>query len=241
MAESATRAPRVISSLAVLALALPATLLVGVPFSLLAYGLATDFSGDLAEMGGLDWIADLTPLEFVHTLVLPGQLLLLGLALFVGLLSREPLRRRLGLVRPATPWAWVALFAVGSLVPGVLGQYLAAGLFGEPSDHLQQLGQMILTPRGLSAVYVGLCLSLLPGTCEELLFRGLVQQRLQRRWRAPLAIGLPALCFALLHMDPMHVVAVLPVGLWFGLVAWGTRSVLPAIACHAVALIEEEA
>ncbi|MDD9932243.1 MAG: CPBP family intramembrane metalloprotease [Myxococcales bacterium] len=62
-------------------------------------------------------------------------------------------------------------------------------------------------------------LALLPGISEELLFRGLLQNAAGRGLRA---IMISALGFALFHLDPHHVVGVLPQGFFL---AWvGSRA-----------------
>ena len=235
MATEPSPRPRVLSALLALFGALPVTLVLSVVVTLVAFGVATDFDAPIEDVGDIEeWMPRLTPDEFIHLLIFPAQLLLLGLALCAAFLSREPMGRRLGLVRPRVSWAWVPLFCLGSFFVAGLGELWVNAVFDEPSEHLERIAALILEPEGLLGVYVVLSLSLPPGFCEELFYRGYVQQRLQRRWPAVLAIGLPGVVFALSHMDPMHSLGVLPLGLWFGLVAWGTRSVLPAMVCHAV-------
>jgi membrane protease YdiL (CAAX protease family) len=73
-----------------------------------------------------------------------------------------------------------------------------------------------------------------PGIVEELLFRGYLQSRLLQRWPPLLAVGASALIFSAAHLDPIHVLGVIPLGVWLGTVAWRAGSVWPAILCHAV-------
>jgi membrane protease YdiL (CAAX protease family) len=56
--------------------------------------------------------------------------------------------------------------------------------------------------------------ALLPGLSEELLFRGVLQSALIRPWVAVIVSGC---AFALFHVDPVHVIGVLPLGLFL---AW---------------------
>jgi membrane protease YdiL (CAAX protease family) len=68
----------------------------------------------------------------------------------------------------------------------------------------------------------------LPGLSEELAFRGLVQNA---PGRTDVKIALSAILFALFHVDPHHVVGVLPLGVFL---AWvGARyGVLVTIGAH---------
>jgi membrane protease YdiL (CAAX protease family) len=216
-------------------LILGGTICAGLPTTFLAYGLATDFRGDLEGFAEIDeWMPRLSALEHLHLLVLPGLALIFLGTCIAGILAREPVLRRLGLVRPRAGWAWMPFYALASFSAGALGVFMAGLFFDTTSPHLEALSELILEPRGLGAAYVILCLSLIPGIAEELLYRGYMQQRLQRRWPAPLAILAAGVVFALSHLDPQHSLAVLPAGLWFSFVAWATRSVVPSMLCHAV-------
>jgi membrane protease YdiL (CAAX protease family) len=81
-------------------------------------------------------------------------------------------------------------------------------------------------------VVLVLLLSVVPGFVEELLFRGFLQRRMEKRFPALFAIVVGALFFAVSHLDYVHVIGVIPLGLWLGLIAWRTGSVWPAILCH---------
>ena len=43
-----------------------------------------------------------------------------------------------------------------------------------------------------------------------------------------------SLLFAIAHMDPIHSLLVLPLGIWMGVVAWQAKSIMPAMLCHIV-------
>ena len=80
-----------------------------------------------------------------------------------------------------------------------------------------------------------LLISLLPAVFEELLFRGYLQRRLLERWSPVVAIGISSILFALIHADSLqHICAVLPGGIFYGIVAYRTRSIWPTIVMHAL-------
>jgi membrane protease YdiL (CAAX protease family) len=73
---------------------------------------------------------------------------------------------------------------------------------------------------------------------EELLFRGLLLRALVRRTSPPVAIGVAALAFALVHvaLDPgagFAVPALLLLGLLSGYRAWRTGNLSQSILLHA--------
>jgi membrane protease YdiL (CAAX protease family) len=72
-------------------------------------------------------------------------------------------------------------------------------------------------------------LAFCPGFGEEILFRGFIQRAIGRGW---LAISVSATTFALIHLDPHHVVGVVPLGFFLAWVAARTDSTWVSIAAH---------
>jgi membrane protease YdiL (CAAX protease family) len=119
-------------------------------------------------------------------------------------------------------------------VVGFGSSVLLSLLVDEPSEQLRLMSDMMRThAQGGFVVVLSLLVIGVPGIVEELLFRGYLQSRLLRRWPPVAAIALSTLLFAAAHMDPLHVVGVMPLGIWLGVVAWRTGSVWPAVLCHA--------
>ena len=78
-----------------------------------------------------------------------------------------------------------------------------------------------------------LFISLAPGLCEELLFRGYLQTRLLERWKPGFAILVSSALFALFHITPQAMALAFIVGLFLGVLAWRTGSIWPGVLCHA--------
>jgi membrane protease YdiL (CAAX protease family) len=195
-----------------------------------------NLKGDVQENLKAWMEAHAADLPAIAALLVPVQLALLGTAFLFALLFRgasgeRPLHR-LGFVRWKTSTATVALAVVGSLGVQFLIDLVMSALIDEPSESLKSLARMFLEPRGFAAVCVGFLMSVLPGVCEESLFRGFAQGGLLRRWSPVAAIGTASVFFALMHWDRQHSPAVFPLGAWFGFVAWRTGSVWPAVLCH---------
>jgi hypothetical protein len=66
---------------------------------------------------------------------------------------------------------------------------------------------------------------------EELLFRGFILQRWAVKWNLPLALILSSVLFGLMHPNPVGLTVF---GLLMGVLYIKTRSLLVAIACHAL-------
>jgi len=180
------------------------------------------------------WLAgSSTSLSGLLVLVVPGQLAFVALALLAVLAANERPRERLGLVRGRLGPGGIVLVLLGTLFVQWAANGLASLWSAEPSQDLKDMWRMISAPQGALAVLAGLLISLGPGFCEELFFRGLAQRRLLERWPPLAAIGVTSAVFAIAHLDPQHVIGVLPLGLWLGFVAWRSGSTWTSIACHA--------
>lgn len=221
--------PRVWPSLLLFPLALVAQFVLSA-LVLVVWALARGV--DLAEIASWSRELQASPGGLL-LLVLPTQALYLTLALGAGLLSPSPLRERLSLRLPRRPLASVAWTLVGTLALALALQAASDALLEQPSEQLRILSEAILSARGAQATVLVLALSLAPGLCEELFFRGLLQTRLVQAWGAPRGVLLAGLCFASAHVDPQHAALVLPLGLWFGAVSALTRSLPLAMLAHA--------
>jgi hypothetical protein len=165
-------------------------------------------------------------------LVLPGQLTFCAAALIAAAFSREKLADRLGLRQGSfAPWTW-PLFLLGTPVVGMLTSQLMTRFVPEPSEQLQMLERLFEQHAAGSMAILLVLISLLPGMVEELLFRGFLQRRLLVRLPAAAAIGITTVFFAAAHMDPMHAVGVVPLGIWLGVIAWRADSIWPAVFGH---------
>lgn len=128
----------------------------------------------------------------------------------------------------------VAAMIVGTLA---LGQILdsASMLAG-----VGQRGAMAMIRRALegaagpelfNAVIV---IGVMAGAAEETFFRGYMQTRLRARWPAWAAVAATSAGFALLHIEWVHALLALVLGLYFGALTEMTGSALPAVASHIV-------
>ncbi len=84
-------------------------------------------------------------------------------------------------------------------------------------------------------VILPLLVGVVPGVCEELLFRGFVQSGLVREFEsAPKAIVVTSIVFAAFHFNPWLFAWVAVIGLYLGFLVHRTGSLVPAILAHAL-------
>jgi membrane protease YdiL (CAAX protease family) len=81
--------------------------------------------------------------------------------------------------------------------------------------------------RALPIFVIWPAFALLPGVAEELVFRGVLQGSLGR---TRLAVIVSGVAFALFHVDPVHIVGVLPLGLFMAWVAYRTSTLVTLVA-----------
>lgn len=133
----------------------------------------------------------------------------------------------------ATAYLLLLVLAAGVFALGALAA-LAGRELGLPADTtaMDRITQMFQSAPGISWLVLVLALGLGPGVGEEIWVRGHVLRSLEARLRMRWAIVASAVIFALLHLDPAHMVFALPFGLVFGWLTIRTGSVLPGILCH---------
>jgi len=216
---------------------IPGSLMVSGVVLLVAALAMGDF--ELSEGAQLtSWIKEISSTRLgLLILILPGQAFFCAAAIGMAALSTASIPSRLGLVRPrGSLKTWVLLALACPAVQ--LASLLFASLFfdlDEPSEHLEMINGLLTSQSGFIGVSLVLLLAAIaPGFSEELFFRGFVRVGLERRHGFLVAILVPALMFAAVHMDPMHATAVFPLGLYFGCLTYWSRSTLPAIGAHVI-------
>jgi hypothetical protein len=88
------------------------------------------------------------------------------------------------------------------------------------------------TPLGL--VLAIIVVGLLAPVGEELFFRGYMLTRLRQAWSPGPAILVSAIAFGIIHGEWVHGLLAAGIGVYLGLVAERSGSVIPAMICHAV-------
>lgn len=167
-------------------------------------------------------------------MVVVPQLGLVLPSLVAAWLSPVAFRKRLSLVRGRWPfWAWIAA-AVATPLVGLVSTILL-GIFMQESESLKEMSDIFRAHgQGGFLVPLALMIGATPALCEEILFRGYVQTRLTRSLRPSIGIAFASVLFAAFHMDYVHALGVLPLGLYLGWITWQSGSLFPAMMGHFV-------
>ncbi|HKP57848.1 MAG TPA: CPBP family intramembrane glutamic endopeptidase [Polyangiales bacterium] len=198
-----------------------AALLIGFLLAQLAGKLAGDIASAIAADGG-----ELSAARVVPPM-LASELALVVVSLIAPLVANLSLRESLALHKDK-PSVFLAA-ALGTVMLGPLGDTMMSEfslLF--PRLTLGVVPTLHELASRLSLAVLWPSFALLPGVAEELLFRGVLQGALGRNLRAVLIAGT---AFALFHIDPVHVIGVLPLGLFLSWVAYRS-STLVSIFAH---------
>jgi sodium transport system permease protein len=136
----------------------------------------------------------------------------------------------------ARVWPAALVLAVsGVIVVGNLNVLIESLGLKPPTAYLEQMGGLIDSPEGIlgwaAAFFV---LAITPAICEEFLFRGFLLSSLKGRVNDWAAIGLTAVLFGLFHLDVYRFFGTTALGVLLGYMTLRTRSVLPAVAMHAI-------
>lgn len=132
---------------------------------------------------------------------------------------------------------WLATAVVATLFVGFLPGWVAEQLMALPGLELMA-EQMALISQGLADPsqpgwpVLAFAIVVTAPVCEELIFRGYL-------WKAaesslpPVGVWLlTSLAFAAYHLNPLHVLVVLPIGLFLGWLRWRSGSIWPSMLAH---------
>lgn len=147
------------------------------------------------------------------------------------------LRRLLGPVRASGPDAlWgvgvgVVAFLVANIGLSLLIQFVIELAGGEVPPVQESLQEALVDPA--QSVVVGIAVIVFAPLGEEFLFRGLLFQALRNRVRLWPALLISGFLFAVSHVEPLAIVVLLPVGVFFAWAFHRRGTLVVPIMAHA--------
>ncbi len=171
--------------------------------------------------------------ENLFTGLLQTQLIIIALPVLVilrilKLNSREILR-----MKPPKPLELLLIpfIAIPAAILVSLLTQLTNLVFPFPKEYLEKLSHVFTMDKNLWKVF--LAVAIVPGICEELLFRGFII-RFFEKYGFKSAVVIGALLFALFHLDPFRFLPVFLLGLLLGYLTIRSGSIYNSMLSHAI-------
>ena len=159
-----------------------------------------------------------------------SSLTLIGIALLVAGRHR---RVRLRLLPSRLSPGEVVVAVVGMLALSQALDSLVQLLGVGAGPALEWMNRTLAAASRGGLVLAVIVVGLLAPVGEELFFRGYMLTRLRQAWSPGPAILVTAIAFGIIHGEWVHGVLAAGIGIYLGVVAERSGSVLPAIICHA--------
>lgn len=129
-------------------------------------------------------------------------------------------------------WPGVMLFTAGLLILADATDRLLMRWLEIPPEYFSILEEMKWSGPG-QAILMIIAVSGVAAFAEEVIFRGMLLQSMEKSFRKPqTAIIMSALFFALVHAMPWYFFQIIILGIILGVLSSGFQSVWPAIVCH---------
>jgi membrane protease YdiL (CAAX protease family) len=179
-----------------------------------------------------------TPLQLDDTktgLLLTQIFIIAGIPLLALRFWGIPIGKSLGLSRVPGPLTFglVLLVAPAVTMTAALAA-MAQGMFMEvPQSYRELMEQIFSSQSGTGLLAAIVIFAVVPGICEEILFRGFVLRGLGKRMSPLSAILWTAILFGAFHFDLYRLVPTAVLGFAMGCLVWVTGSLWPAILLHA--------
>ncbi len=125
----------------------------------------------------------------------------------------------------------IPFIAVSAAILVALLAQLINLVFPFPQAYVEMLSKLFTMDKSILRVF--LVMSVLPGICEELLFRGFLI-RFFEKYGAKTAVVISALLFALFHLDPFRFFPVLLLGLLLGYLVVRSGSLYNGMLSHLI-------
>jgi len=135
---------------------------------------------------------------------------------------------------------FVAVFALQQVLQGYMMAQDAIPLPQQIQRYVDMLKQMfeetyrvlVSAHSPVEFVFVVIVVALVPAMAEELLFRGLVQRSLEQEAGGLRGAILAGIIFGAYHLNPLSVVPLMALGIFFGYVVYRSQNITLAISAH---------
>ena len=128
----------------------------------------------------------------------------------------------------------IILFSIGLIILSDEADRIIQ-LFVPTPDYVLNLNYLLKPESFLGAILLFIAVVILAPLGEEIIFRGFLQQILEKHWKdVTQAILFTALIFSLIHMNPYWFVQIYFLGIILGFLAWKTKSIIAPLILHSL-------
>ena len=108
-------------------------------------------------------------------------------------------------------------------------------IFVPTPEYILDLNYLLKPDSILGGILLFIAVAILAPLGEEIIFRGFLQQTLEKQWKdTTLAILFTALIFSLIHMNPYWFIQIYFLGVILGFLAWKTKSIIAPLILHSL-------
>tara|TARA_A100000164_G_C21811835_1_gene725902 strand:+ start:209 stop:1003 length:795 start_codon:yes stop_codon:yes gene_type:complete len=128
----------------------------------------------------------------------------------------------------------VTLFSIGLII---LSDEIdrVIQVFIPTPEYILDLNYLLKPDSFLGGILLFIAVVILAPLGEEIIFRGFLQQILEKQWRdTTRAILFTALLFSIIHMNPYWFIQIYFLGVILGFLAWKTKSIIAPLILHSL-------
>ncbi len=107
-------------------------------------------------------------------------------------------------------------------------------LLPRSSSYIEVWNQILAEFHQVPLIVAVFLVAILPGVCEELLFRGFLLRGIRQRYSDTTAVVVVGVLFGVFHLDPYRFLPVTLLGILFGYMVVKTGSLVPGMIAHAI-------
>ncbi len=166
--------------------------------------------------------------------IIGQSFMILPLILFL-LSKKEPLIKRLRLNPVSTnTLIYSFVFSLGLIIISDEIDRLIQVFIPAP-EYILDLNNLLQPESVWGFILLFTAVAIIAPIGEEILFRGFLQQYLEKYWKdITKSILLIALFFAIIHLNPFWFVQIYILGIVLGFLAWKTNSIIPSLILHSL-------
>lgn len=154
-------------------------------------------------------------------------------ALGYSLLFKYPIKKIFRLNKISLPVVGVSIiFGLGISVVVDEFDRLFQLIFPMPEMLKEVMEQSLKINSVTDLVIIGFSAVILASVLEEMLFRGFVQNSFEQTFDVTRAVMATAIIFAIVHLNPWWTVQFTFFGIFLGVLAWKSNSIIPPIIVH---------